>query len=218
MDDMPIQFHTLKQAHKLNPHTTLINQVSNLAVKEVATKIPIKNVDIVFYANPSAAIPELGIGGYAATPYTIFISLDPSNKNLKQNIKSYLPGTIAHELYHCIRGQSLPSRKHNLLEAMITEGLSDLFAIESTHNRPYPWDTALTPTQLKNLLAKAKRECFRQKYNHHDWFFGSKSRKIPRWTGYTLGYNLVKQYLEEHPKTKPSTLYNQPAREFTKKL
>lgn len=50
-------------------------------------------------------------------------------------------------------------------------------------------------------------------YDHPAWFYGS-DRKVPRWAGYTLGYNLVASYLAKHPKVLPSKLISAKASIF----
>jgi uncharacterized protein YjaZ len=45
---------------------------------------------------------------------------------------------------------------------------------------------------------------------------GSTEKEIPTWTGYTLGFQLVREYFKKHPESKASTLYNLPAEEFIK--
>ena len=46
----------------------------------------------------------------------------------------------------------------------------------------------------KEMFERAKKEYNNKNYNHYEWFFGSKEKKIPRWTGYALGFNLVAEY------------------------
>jgi uncharacterized protein YjaZ len=50
-------------------------------------------------------------------------------------------------------------------------------------------------------------------YDHNAWFFGT-DPDIPRWAGYAIGFELVKNYLSKHPGTLPSTLWNEPATAF----
>jgi uncharacterized protein YjaZ len=50
-------------------------------------------------------------------------------------------------------------------------------------------------------------------YNHRDWFFGN-SAEIPRWVGYSIGYKLVKDFMQINTTKKPSNLFNESANSF----
>ncbi|RMG28790.1 MAG: hypothetical protein D6730_05025, partial [Bacteroidetes bacterium] len=50
-------------------------------------------------------------------------------------------------------------------------------------------------------------------YDHNKWFFGA-GGEVPRWAGYAIGFELVKNYLAAHPSRKPSTLFDEPATSF----
>jgi len=177
------------------------------SLKIIKYKIPVNNVDIVFYDNPYGAIPHLGIGAHTLNPHLVCISLDPDFSHFEKTIKEETARTLAHELHHCIRWQNHSSMYATLLDAMITEGLADHFDIEITNKKPQAWDTALASKQYNRLSIKAEREYRNKNYNHYEWFFGSKRKSIPKWTGYTIGFNIVGEYLKKHPDKKPSQLY-----------
>ena len=181
--------------------------ITEATIALVEKLLPIKDVDIVFYDNPRATIDEIGgIGGFSPNAKLIFISLNPKHLNFKKAIKEELAFTLAHELHHTIRWQK-QVEDDTLLEAMIFEGLADHFAIEATgRNKPSLWSYALTPEQKKIFLIKASKEWVKQTYDNNLWFFGSNPDVIPRWTGYTLGYDLVAAYLKANPGTSASKL------------
>ena len=56
---------------------------------------------------------------------------------------------------------------------------------------------------------------FNENYNHFDWFFGSEKNNIPRWSGYSLGFDIVCNYLKLTNK-KASELVSVDASEFIK--
>ena len=190
-----------------------IEKNAYLAVRKIESKIPVEGVDIVFYHNPAGVIPELGIGGHSANANTIFISLDPKFKNFRQTIDFQIERILAHELHHCLRWRKVGYGK-TLLEALITEGLADHFEIEVTGKSTQPWDRALDDKQIEKYLDLAKPEFNHKNYDRHAWFFGSQTRRLPRWTGYTLGFHLVGKYLKNNPSKRPSDLYATAAREI----
>jgi uncharacterized protein YjaZ len=69
-----------------------------------------------------------------------------------------------------------------------------------------PYSNALSSEQKEIFFNKAKNEWLLPSYNNPLWFFGSEPEVIPRWTGYTLGYDLVSFYLDKNPKESAATL------------
>ncbi len=130
-------------------------------------------------------------------------------------IDDNLERTLIHELNHAARWQTV-GYGDTLLEAMISEGLADHFEKEITNKNPNPWSVALGKSQIKQMMERAENEYNNKNYNHNEWFFGSKEKGIPKWTGYTLGYNLVAEYLKKNPDKKPSQLHALRAEEFIK--
>lgn len=199
--------HILRESGRLVPFVNKIQEETEKAFKLIQEKISIPDVDVVFHDNPSAVIPELGIVGHAITRNTIFIALDPGHKNFDTTISKEILRTLAHELHHVTRWEN-PGYGDTLFEAMISEGLADHFDIEVTNEKLEPWDTALKKKDIEIFLEKAKKEFKNKNYSHYDWFFGSKKRGIPRWTGYSLGFYIVDQYLKKFPNEKASNLYS----------
>ncbi len=212
-----IKTHILNSSSKLNSYVEVIEKITAAAIEKINRKLPVESVDIVIYENRRGAIPEIGIGSITIDPNVVFVSLDSKHKNFSRNLNDHLPRTLAHELHHAMRWRGSGYGK-NLSEALITEGLSDHFALEVFGGRPAPWCTALTEKQKEKLLEKAKKEFFNKDYKHHSWFYGKGNKSIPRWTGYTLGFEIVKDYLEKNLQQKPSTLVNIEAQEIIKDL
>jgi uncharacterized protein YjaZ len=212
---MPTALHILSASLELKSYQRKIHSTAKAVFKAVGKVLPIKDVEVVVYKNPSATIREIGgIGGYTQVANIIFISLDPSHTNFKKAIGDELFKTLVHELHHAIRWQKPVAE--TLLEAVVSEGLADHFVTEITGNKkPAPWSDCLTSGQKKNLFKKAKREWLKTNYDHSAWFFGT-SKSIPRWAGYSLGYALVKDYLESHPGVTASDLVFAPAKSFLK--
>lgn len=212
---MNINLHLLNASGSLNAFIIDIKNNFPKAVSEISKRMDISNIDVVVYDNPSEAIPEYGIGGYAINANLIFVSIDPKFAGLSKSIGDSFSWTLAHEIHHCMRWRG-PGYGTTLLEAAVTEGLADHFDLEIYNGDPYPWDVALDKNQTEKLLEKAKAEFNNKEYDHNAWFFGSKDKNIPRWTGYSLGFKIVGDYLQKNPNKKPSNLYNNSAKEFLK--
>ena len=202
----------LQASGRLNPYSTIIKHYTRNAIKQTLSLLPLSNVDIVIADNPSAVMPEIGIGGYTPNANLIFISLDPTFANLKQSIQDNIFTVITHELHHAARWRST-GYGVTLFEAMISEGLADHFATALSNKRPV-WIPNLKPKLLSLWQRKARRYFFRNDYNHHDWFFGSEQKQMPKWIGYGLGYAAVAQYLKKHTGTNTTKLYEENAEVF----
>ena len=218
---MSIKFHILTASKDIIPFKAEFKGVTESAVVSVKKLLPIKDVDIIFYNNPGATFYEGemgGIGGFTQDAHTMFISLNPRHPNFKNALENELFFMLAHELNHTIRWQK-QVEGDTLLEAMIFEGLADHFAMEVTGRRKLTsYSDALTPEQKKTFTKKAKEVWKKPTYNHKEWFYGSAPDIIPRWTGYTLGYDLVANYLQAHPETLPPKLVRADATLFIERV
>lgn len=205
------RLHILNASGAFNPVATLIEDEFAKSLKKTTEKLPISDVDVVLYDHPKGVIPEVGIGGYSPGAHLMFISLDAKSSTLKKTIREQLKRTLAHELHHCVRWRN-PGYGKTLLEALVSEGLADHFDFEINGGSPQPWCIALHKEEVIVFSKKAEREYTAKKYNHRAWFFGTGN--IPRWTGYTLGYQLISTYLKEHPDQTAATLVSTPAETF----
>ncbi|HXS15069.1 MAG TPA: DUF2268 domain-containing putative Zn-dependent protease [Candidatus Saccharimonadales bacterium] len=211
---MSLHFHILKESGRLDRYISQVEKVCKDAEKKIVQVLPVKNVDIVIQDNPYYAIPEKGMGGHTRTPHIVVVSIDPASPALSANFNEELLDTLAHELHHAARWQTV-GYGETLLQTMVSEGLADHFASETVGEKyVQPWDKALTPEQFNENSEKAKQEFNNKDYNHSEWFFGSKERHIPRWAGYTLGYQLVEKYLHNHAGQTAASLYKTKAEEF----
>ena len=201
----------LKNSGNLNQFVEQIETEFKNSIQKIEKIFPNQNIDIIVYDNPFGTIPEYGIGGYTPYHHLIFISLDPNFPNIQESISKQFSRTLTHEIHHAIRTKYV-GYGNSLLEALISEGLADHFDSEINQCKPQSWDTALNQEQLDKFNKLATKEYFNKNYNHNDWFFGSND--IPKWTGYTLGFELVKNFLQKHPDQKPSTLFATKAEDF----
>jgi len=211
---MSIKTHILFNSKDLKPFENQINKIVIKTETIIEKIIPIGDIEIVFYDNPSATLKESGIGGYTPCANVIFFSLDPRNINFKKEIEKELFYQLVHEINHAIRFRT-PIPKETLFEAMISEGLADHFAMQITgRNNPPAWCEALTSDQKEKLKVIASNVWNDPTYNHNEWFYGTNVPKIPRWTAYTLGYDIVSKYLQANPKIKASEIISASAEIF----
>lgn len=195
----------------MTPLIEKINDALKKAERLIYPNLPLPDLDLVIAASPQQTIPETGVGGHSYTPHLTEIYIDPTSTHMDCLSKELL-GTIAHELHHVAREHSVGYGK-TLLEACVSEGLADHFEMKITDFPPRLWDKAIGGEELERLRARAEKVWNLPEYNHSAWFFGSGSEGLPRWGGYSLGFDIVAKYLAKIGKT-ASEAYNTPARDF----
>jgi len=212
---MAIHTHILSSSKELRPYATKLESTVNSVALLIKDIIPVEDIDVVFYDNPTGTIKEIGgIGGYTPVANVVFISLDPRHHDFNKSLDNELAYQLAHEFHHAVRFRT-PIETENLFEAIISEGLADCFAMEVTKKvKPEPWTQILTEDQYKVYLNKAIAEWKNPVYDHGAWFFGSKQEIIPRWAGYSIGYRLVSEYLRNNPDTSAAKLVSSDASLF----
>lgn len=174
--------------------------------------LPITDVTITVTPDPGRAIAGWGIGGFTPNGHLVDLVIDPSYPGLAQVLPTRLPPLAAHELHHAMRWRG-PGYGMTLLEAMVSEGLADHFAVELLGSAIPPWSDAFSRDRTEHYLDLARPELDSAAFDFGAWFFGE-SPAFPRWTGYTLGYRLVEAYQARNPGRSAAQLVNTPAEAF----
>lgn len=188
-----------------------IRSVLIATLARVRKALPVSGVTITVIPDPSGTIPGYGVGGYTPSAYGVKIYIDPSFSD-NAVLRDHVALTLAHELHHAVRWRG-PGYGRTLLEALITEGLADRFAIDVLGVPAPPWSDAFPREQTAHFLDLARAEFASPTYDHDRWFFGA-AGSLPRWTGYTLGFRLVEAYQDRHPGATPARLVDTPASLF----
>ena len=212
---MKVKTHILSANGQFDGLEEIIETTIKETFQKITSIMPIDNVDIVVSDFPRHIIPGYGLGGIAMTPYRVELYIDPKFPNIKAQIQNKFPQQIAHELHHCMRMRIFGKTK-TLLEAIIQDGLADQFGIEVTGDKPDVWSIAVKGEELQKFLKIAEKEFNNPEYDHVKWFFSHNKGDIPHWAGYSLGFYLVGEYLKNYPESKPSKLYDVPAKNFVK--
>ena len=175
-------------------------------------KMPIDDLTILIRSSGGNVIPEIGIGGFNPNKHEIIISVNTSFPHIRKSIEEELISQIAHEAHHAKRRRSV-GYGNSLLEALISEGLADHFSIEAWEQDIPLWSSVLDPQALSEWINISKEFWYDQDYNHNNWFFGE-DPGIPRWAGYSIGFELVKRYLDKNPSATAATIFNLEASAF----
>jgi hypothetical protein len=191
-----------------------LRDVVRATIRQAETILPLPATRVSVRADPRATIPELGVGGFTdVVTGHVFISMDPTFHDRQAALRTWLPLTLAHELDHAQRVLDGPGYGRTLLQAMVSEGLADAFAGQVFPAGPsMPWDHALSPATERVVWAFARPRLghLQNSGRHAEWFYGT--GPVPRWAGYTIGYDIVESYLRSHPGTTPASITDLPAR------
>ena len=198
------------QAGSVAAYRAVIQEEVERTLAVVGGYLRIDGIRIRIVADPSSVIPEVGLGGYAPSGSEIRIYASPDSSDLEHIIRSELLPILAHELHHVMRWRTV-GYGATLFAAAVSEGLADHFAEQVAEIAPRPWSVALEDQELEFWMAEVLSAA--GGYNHSDWFLGGHA-SIPRWTGYAVGYELVRQYLALNPGETAVSLVGEPAASF----
>jgi len=150
------------------------------------------------------------VGAFTQAEDWVQISIPKKKKLNEEELKS----TIYHEIHHIKRGYfGYSKRKIPLLEALFSEGLATIFALEKVPKYTPEW-SKYTKKFIKKWLLKVKKEKFKTNYSHDEWFFGARGR--PFQLGYKIGTYLVRQIKKNYPEFTSEKLVKKNAKELLK--
>ena len=140
------------------------------------------------------------MGGYTYASDFIVIFLD-----LKTMTISHLKEMLVHELGHAARWGKNDEWMNTLFDGMISEGIATYFGTEFAKNnseKQFFTRAILERSDEENerILNELRGNLDDKNYDYQTIFFTGND-KLPRWSGYSLGYYLVKKYLEKTHKT-----------------
>lgn len=141
-------------------------------------------------------IPEDGVGGRTRTSDFIEFAIDEEKAT-----KSLISEMVAHELCHAARWGKNDEWTNSLFDGMINEGIATYLEAEFVKGRTEKTvfiKTILERSDEENekILDKLRSQLDLNYYDYNTIFFNG-SNELPRWSGYSLGYYLVKKYLKK---------------------
>jgi uncharacterized protein YjaZ len=176
----------------------IIEKTINKTIKKCNKILPLptKNFIFVFPWFPSKEdLVFNGSFGFAAYSCVIhlFIELNVFNESSVAN-------SVAHEINHTISYYYHFDRYGNwtLLDHMVNEGLAENFREDVLVNTDSaPWSIALTKKEAFDVLVSIKRYLnSKDQLLYQRILFGND--KYKRWTGYSIGYWLVKDFIDKN--------------------
>lgn len=198
-------------AAALGSHRAALEEAVVRTLAAVNARMPVDDVRIRVLTDRTGVIPEVGLGGYAASGREVHLSVDLQRPDLTEVIERDLLPLLAHELHHARRMRTV-GYGATLFEAAVSEGLADHFSVEVAGIDPPLWSVALSGAALEAWTELLLTEPAGP-YDHSAWFFGSRG-DVPRWTGYAVGYRVVGRFLAVAPGRRASLLVSEPAASF----
>lgn len=145
-------------------------------------------------------IPEDGVGGLTITADFIEFAI-----NQEKATEYLISEMLVHELCHAARWGKNNERITSLFDGIISEGIATYFEakiIKNRNERTIFIKTILDRSDEENekILDQLRDRLDSNEYDYNAIFFTG-NNKLPRWSGYSLGFYLVKKYLEKTGKT-----------------
>ena len=135
-----------------------------------------------------------GTTGYTPWPDTILIFINPASLQYDRALSE----TVGHEFNHTV---FLRDKKCvSLSDSIIFEGLAEHFREQVIGGDQAPWTKIFELNQTKIIFSEMKLANLLQSTDpeiRRGVFFGNE--KYIRWTGYAIGYYIVKSFLENNP-------------------
>lgn len=173
--------------------------------------LPLRTVTFFVSVDAARTIPGWGVGGYTVSPSDIELVFDPRAGGIADVARESLPIVVAHEVHHTARILAV-GYATTLLETLVFEGMADAFAVELLGHEPPPWASALSDAELDRWQRAAEPLYDDMGFSFEQWFFGFGEQ--PRWTGYSLGFELIQRYLASNPGRTAASLIREPANSF----
>jgi hypothetical protein len=153
---------------------------------------------------PGTVIPQTGTNGMTGRSGQVTVSFRATQQaSLRTAVEFWLPRALSHEVDHSVRILAGPDFGSTLLPQIISEGISSVFDEAAFPGPPNPWDRAISPSQECTLWNTAQLD-LQGGGLYNLWMFGGPG--IPHWTGFTIGYDIVKDYRDRHPRVSWSAL------------
>ncbi len=164
----------------------------------------------IYIIPPSSELKSMirtmsGVLGFTAGSKQVIISLDTNIKGWK----AMLPYAIAHEYNHVYwtKENFANLTKWTLLDYLVFEGKGDCFAKLLYPKVKTPWTEALLEEKKTTLWERIQPQLENQDFSFQaEIMFGSE--RFPLWGGYTIGYDIVSQYLSKNESIAPGNWIN----------
>jgi hypothetical protein len=170
------------------------------AYEDIYPRLPYHTDEAAICIMASATL-DLAVVGACIGANTL-LTINPNKAGWAQWVKYVL----AHERHHSAWGYHYyyiqQGTRHDLLIALISEGSADSFAHLVSPDFSPQWIHSLSAQeearQWQNMLPLLDTPDEGDRL-YRRFFFGDPANSTPAFTGYTIGFQIVQQYLRSHP-------------------
>ena len=166
---------------------------------------PPSTVSVLYDGDPAGLITQTGTSGVTnSAGGAVVVAFGPTAQAGIGKALRWLPHTLAHEVDHSVRAVAGPGAGSgvNLLDEIVSEGIASVFDEAAFAGPPNPYDRAISRSQECTLWQRAQPLLGQPDTSdslYDQWFFGGGG--VPHWTAFTIGYDMLKDYLRLHPGT-----------------
>lgn len=186
-----------------NDEILTINKAAEAAEKYIAANTNFDYQLDIIVSMPSyldGTIPEDGIGGHTYDSRYISIVLNKEECLVNED---FVFETTCHELSHSLRWEKTREHTKSLFDTIIMEGLAvnlEERAMKDSDRKNTQYFLRevqkTTLVDIEKMMQLLADKLDNQDYNYLRIFITG-DENLPRWSGYKLGYFLVKKYLEK---------------------
>jgi len=133
-----------------------------------------------------------GSSGFAPYKNVFYINLSPYENKEKQ--KESIKHTVGHELGHALSEEHKNYSPGRMLKE---EGLNEHFREKMIGGGRDPWTKAISKEKVMKIFNEIKGDLDSNRLVSYWELFHGKNGKYPRWSGYTIGYYLIEDYLND---------------------
>lgn len=168
---------------------------------------PPASIVVAYQPVPGQLIPQAGTYGQTNEPSgSVFVTFGHTQKvPLRQALEVWLPRMLSHEVDHSVRILAGPGFGTSLLAVTVSEGISSVFDEAAFPGPPNPSDNTISQGQQCTLWREAQPLLSTSRL-YYWWMFAgpyplgtTKRPRVPYWTGFTIGYHIVADYVLRHP-------------------
>ena len=201
----------LKEEITALENSEIISQIS-LTFKNICKNLPGPNTTIVLlpmnpdmkglYKKHNLGFMYTGVTAITPGSGILIISIDP----LEKGWETILNFVLAHEYHHSVwMSKNFQRKDLSVIEYLVFEGRADAFA-----KTLYPDITVLWNSNLSKEKEKIVWDIIKNKLDSRDEKLNERimvgDHIIPYSSGYCIGYNIVKKYMEQYPEENPQSL------------
>lgn len=188
----------------------ILETIKNVNIK-CYKQVPI-SIRIFLFPTYSSFVKDSmsGVSGFCPWKNTIIIFIHPNANRWRIALKN----TFCHEYAHAVIFNY--HNQETLLDGIIFDGLAEHFRISLVNGILEPWSKALNKKEAKYILNELKYKLESRSHKlYNEVFYGG--GKYPLWTGYSIGFYIVRDYLMNLEKIEWPKIFKKNPEEILKK-